>query len=54
MKRRIIRNWFVETFSNNKAAIRLYEKNGFRVDKAKKLSFMRLLGAGYPIKLKKV
>ena len=46
--------WYVETFSNNQAAIRLYEKNGFKVDKNKKLSLMRFLGAGYPIKLKKI
>ncbi len=45
--------WSVEAFSDNKAAIRLYEKNGFKVDKAKKLSLMCFLGAGYPIKLKK-
>ena len=45
--------WFVEAFSNNQAALRLYEKNGFRVDKMKKLSLMRFLGAGYPIRLRK-
>ena len=45
--------WSVEAFSNNQAAIRLYEKNGFRIDKAKKISLMRFLGAGYPIKLKR-
>ncbi|MBQ8325847.1 MAG: GNAT family N-acetyltransferase [Lachnospiraceae bacterium] len=45
---------FVEAFSNNQAAIRLYEKNGFVVDKREKLSLMRFLGAGYPIRMKKV
>lgn len=45
--------WSVEAFSNNQAAISLYEKNGFRVDKNKKLSLMRFLGAGYPIRLRK-
>lgn len=45
--------WSVEAFSNNQAAISLYEKNGFRIDKSKKLSLMRLLGAGYPIRLRK-
>ena len=37
----------------NQAAISLYEKNGFRVDKSKKMSLMRFLGAGYPITLRK-
>lgn len=45
--------WFVEAFSNNQAALGLYKKNGFRVDKTKKLSLMRFLGAGYPIRLRK-
>lgn len=45
--------WSVEAFSNNQAAISLYEKNGFRVDKSKKMSLMRFLGAGYPITLRK-
>ena len=45
--------WSVEAFSNNQAAINLYEKNGFRVDKSKKLSLMSFLGAGYPIRLRK-
>ena len=46
--------WSVEAFSKNQPAIRLYEKNGFKVFKAKKFSFMRFLGEGYPIKLKKI
>ena len=46
--------WSVEVFSKNQPAIRLYEKNGFKVFKAKKFSFMRFLGEGYPIKLKKI
>ena len=41
-------------FSDNQAALRLYEKNGFKVDKEKKLSLMRLLGSGYPVKLRRV
>ncbi|MBP3610349.1 MAG: GNAT family N-acetyltransferase [Lachnospiraceae bacterium] len=45
--------WSVEAFSNNQAAISLYEKNGFRIDKSKKISLMRFLGAGYPIRLRK-
>ena len=45
--------WSVEAFSNNQAAINLYEKNGFKIDKRKKLSVMRLLGAGYPIILRR-
>lgn len=45
--------WSVEAFSNNQAAISLYKKNGFIIDKNKKLSLMRLLGAGYPIRLRK-
>jgi len=44
---------FLEVFSNNQAAINLYEKNGFIVDKREKTSFMRFLGAGYPIRMKK-
>lgn len=46
--------WSVEAFSDNQAALRLYEKNGFKVDKEKKLSLMRLLGSGYPVKLRRV
>ena len=43
--------WSVEAFSDNKGAINLYERNGFRADTSKKFSLMRFLGAGYPIKL---
>ena len=46
--------WLVEVFSNNQAAISLYEKSGFKVHKQNKLSFMRFLGSGYPILMKKV
>ena len=46
--------WLLEVFSNNKAAISLYEKSGFKVHKQNKLSFMRFLGSGYPILMKKV
>ena len=45
--------WSVEAFSNNQAAISLYEKNGFRIEQRKKRSLMRFLGAGYPIRLRK-
>ena len=45
--------WSVEAFSDNRAAISLYKKNGFRVDKNKKISLMRFLGAGFPIRLRK-
>lgn len=45
--------YFLEVFSNNQAAISLYEKNGFIVDKREKLSLMRFLGAGYPIRMRK-
>lgn len=45
--------WYVEVFSNNPTAISLYEKNGFKVHKRKKWSLMRLLGTGYPIKMRK-
>ena len=45
--------WSVEAFSNNQAAITLYEKNGFRIEQRKKRSLMRFLGAGYPIRLRK-
>ena len=45
--------YFLEVFSNNQAAISLYEKNGFIVDKREKLSPMRFLGAGYPIRMRK-
>lgn len=43
----------IEVFSNNQAAISLYEKSGFVVEKREKGSLMRFLGAGYPIKMKK-
>lgn len=45
--------YFIEVFSNNQAAISLYEKSGFRVDRREKFSLMRFLGAGYPIKMRK-
>lgn len=44
--------WSIEVFSKNEPARRLYEKVGFKVDKCKKISLMRFLGAGYPIKMK--
>ena len=45
---------FVHVFSKNKAAINLYEKNGFIIDKKEKISIMRFLGSGYPIRMKKI
>lgn len=42
----------IEVFSKNQPAINLYEKSGFKVDKRKRLSPMRFLGAGYPIRMK--
>lgn len=45
--------WSVEVFSNNPTAISLYEKCGFQVYQRKKWSFMRFLGAGYPILMRK-
>ncbi len=45
--------YFLEVFSNNQEAISIYEKNGFIVDKREKLSPMRFLGAGYPIRMRK-
>lgn len=47
-------DYTIVEYSNNQAAISLYEKNGFIVDKKETLSLMRFLGAGYPIKMKKV
>lgn len=47
------KEWFIEVFSGNQAAINLYEKSGFRIEKRKKLSPMRFLGAGYPMKMRK-
>ena len=42
----------IEVLSNNRAAIKLYEKIGFVVEKREKLSLIRLLGVGYPIIMK--
>jgi len=47
------KTFFVEVFSKNTNARNLYKKNGFRLLKEKKFSFMRFLGAGYPILLEK-
>ena len=45
----------VHVFSNNRAAISLYEKNGFAVEKREKWSLMRFLGAGsgYPVRMRR-
>lgn len=43
----------IEVFSNNQPAFHLYEKSGFTVEERRKLSPMRFLGVGYPIKMKK-
>ena len=45
--------FYVHVFSKNLPAIKLYEKNGFVVEKREKFSLMRLLGNGYPVKMKK-
>ena len=46
--------FYVHVFSKNLPAIKLYEKNGFVVEKREKFSLMRLLGNGYPVKMKKL
>jgi len=42
----------IEVLSNNQPAVKMYEKIGFAVEKKEKFSLMRLLGAGYPVKMK--
>ena len=45
---------YTEVFSKNVNAIGFYEKHGFVSVKKEKFSLLRLQGAGYPIKMKKV
>ena len=45
--------FYVHVFSKNMPAIKLYEKNGFLVEKREKFSLMRLMGNGYPVKMRK-
>lgn len=47
---------YIEVFSNNENALRLYKNVGFSVYKEQKYSIMRFVvsGMGYPIKMKKV
>lgn len=45
--------FYVHVFSKNLPAIKLYEKNGFIVEKREKFSLMRFMGNGYPVKMKK-
>ena len=45
--------FYVHVFSKNLPAIKLYEKNGFVVEKCEKFSLMRFMGNGYPVKMKK-
>ena len=46
---------FIEVFSKNETALRLYKKMGFSVYKEEKFSFVRFAvsSSGYPIKMKK-
>lgn len=46
-------NYYIEVLSKNKNAKSLYEKVGFCIDKKVYISFISLLGFGYPIKMKK-
>lgn len=45
--------FYVHVFSKNLPAIKLYEKNGFIVEKREKFSLMRFMGNGYPVKMRK-
>ena len=46
-------DFYIEVFSKNINAKRLYEKLGFSIIKKNKLSFLLLQGNGYPIKMKR-
>lgn len=45
--------YYIEAFSKNETAARLYQKTGFSVYREKKFSTMIFLGSGYPILMKK-
>lgn len=45
---------YIEVFSKNVTAIRLYKKVGFTIYKKEIFSPMRFVGAGYPILMKKI
>lgn len=47
-------NYYIEVFSKNINAKRLYEKLGFVTYKKSRFSILSLRGSGYPIKMKKV
>lgn len=45
--------YYIEVLSKNQNAKRLYEKKGFVAYKRKYVSFIRSMGFGYPIKMKR-
>lgn len=49
-------NYYIEVFSKNENAVRLYKKMGFSIYKEEKHSLFNLVvsGMGYPIKMKKL
>lgn len=48
-------NYFIDVFSKNEDAVRLYKKVGFSICKEEKYSLLHLAvsGMGYPIKMKR-
>lgn len=46
-------NYYIEVLSKNTNAKNLYERVGFSIVKKQYISFISLLGFGYPIKMKK-
>lgn len=45
--------YYIEVFSKNETATRLYKKVGFEIYKEEKFSPLFFLGSGYPVKMKK-
>lgn len=45
--------YFIEVLSKNRDAKRLYERIGFKTYKKSPISFISLMGQGYPIKMKR-